>query len=165
MPSCVLNYVHYVYRSYKNSTLNTSLVYLPWPPTCRCRLVGVPPLTVYVVSLAMPSPSLSHLLNIPSVWLAGLVLCPSLLSYLDQGSGGEATPPSLTINTHTPNCPPPNPVITMNVVQGVKQYVTRMIKDSGAGMKVLLMDRETVSLGLVVMPTNGSLVPRLLHGG
>lgn len=33
----------------------------------------------------------------------------------------------------------------MNVVQGVKQYITRMIKESGAGMKVLLMDKETVS--------------------
>ena len=32
----------------------------------------------------------------------------------------------------------------MNVVQGVKQYITRMIKESGAGMKVLLMDKETV---------------------
>lgn len=34
--------------------------------------------------------------------------------------------------------------LEMNVVLGVKQYVTRMIKDSGAGMKVLLMDKETV---------------------
>ncbi len=33
----------------------------------------------------------------------------------------------------------------MNVVQGVKQYVTQMIKESGSGMKVLLMDKETVS--------------------
>ena len=33
----------------------------------------------------------------------------------------------------------------MDVVQGVKQYITRMIKESGAGMKVLLMDKETVS--------------------
>ena len=32
----------------------------------------------------------------------------------------------------------------MDVVVGVKQYITRMIKDSGAGMKVLLMDKETV---------------------
>ena len=33
----------------------------------------------------------------------------------------------------------------MNVSQAVKQYVTQMIKDSGAGMKVLVMDKETVS--------------------
>ena len=33
----------------------------------------------------------------------------------------------------------------MNVVHGVKQYITRMISESGAGMKVLLMDKETVS--------------------
>ena len=32
----------------------------------------------------------------------------------------------------------------MNVSQAVKQYVTQMIKDSGAGMKVLVMDKETV---------------------
>ena len=35
--------------------------------------------------------------------------------------------------------------VAMDVVQGVKQYITRMIKESGAGMKVLLMDKETVS--------------------
>ena len=29
----------------------------------------------------------------------------------------------------------------------VKQYVSKMIEDSGPGMKVLLMDRETVSGG------------------
>ncbi len=34
--------------------------------------------------------------------------------------------------------------LKMDVVVGVKQYITRMIKDSGAGMKVLLMDKETV---------------------
>ena len=33
---------------------------------------------------------------------------------------------------------------TMNVSQAVKQYVTQMIKDSGAGMKVLVMDKDTV---------------------
>ena len=37
----------------------------------------------------------------------------------------------------------------MDVVQGVKQYITRMIKESGAGMKVLLMDKQTVSHILV----------------
>lgn len=35
---------------------------------------------------------------------------------------------------------------TMNVVFAVKQYVSKMIEDSGPGMKVLLMDKETVSL-------------------
>lgn len=34
----------------------------------------------------------------------------------------------------------------MNVVHGVKQYITRMISESGAGMKVLLMDKETTSI-------------------
>ena len=33
----------------------------------------------------------------------------------------------------------------MDVVLGVKQYISKMIKESGAGMKVILMDRETVS--------------------
>ena len=33
----------------------------------------------------------------------------------------------------------------MNVILAVKQYVTKMIVDSGQGMKVLLMDKETVS--------------------
>ena len=37
----------------------------------------------------------------------------------------------------------------MDVVQGVKQYITRMIKESGAGMKVLLMDKQTVSHVLI----------------
>ena len=32
----------------------------------------------------------------------------------------------------------------MNVTLAVKQYVTRMIEDSGPGMKVLLMDKDTV---------------------
>jgi len=33
----------------------------------------------------------------------------------------------------------------MNVILAVKQYVSKMIDDSGPGMKVLLMDKETVS--------------------
>lgn len=32
----------------------------------------------------------------------------------------------------------------MNVTLAVKQYVSKMIENSGPGMKVLLMDRETV---------------------
>lgn len=35
---------------------------------------------------------------------------------------------------------------TMNVVAAVKMYVTRMAEDSGPGMKVLLMDKQTVSV-------------------
>lgn len=33
----------------------------------------------------------------------------------------------------------------MNVLAAVRMYVGKMIQDSGPGMKVLLMDRETVS--------------------
>ena len=33
----------------------------------------------------------------------------------------------------------------MNVITAVKQYISKMIEDSGPGMKVLLMDRETVN--------------------
>ena len=34
----------------------------------------------------------------------------------------------------------------MNVILAVKQYISKMIEDSGPGMKVLLMDKETVSV-------------------
>ncbi len=33
----------------------------------------------------------------------------------------------------------------MNVILAVKQYVAKMIEESGPGMKVLLMDRDTIS--------------------
>ena len=33
----------------------------------------------------------------------------------------------------------------MNVILAVKNYISKMIDDSGPGMKVLLMDKETVS--------------------
>lgn len=33
----------------------------------------------------------------------------------------------------------------MNVVAAVKTYVTKMTEDSGPGMKVLLLDKQTVS--------------------
>lgn len=33
----------------------------------------------------------------------------------------------------------------MNVTLAVKQYISQMIESSGPGMKVLLMDKETVS--------------------
>jgi len=32
----------------------------------------------------------------------------------------------------------------MNVILAVKNYISRMIDESGPGMKILLMDRETV---------------------
>lgn len=35
---------------------------------------------------------------------------------------------------------------TMNVVFAVKQYISKMIEDSGPGMKVLLMDKETTGI-------------------
>lgn len=34
----------------------------------------------------------------------------------------------------------------MNVILAVKQYISKMIEDSGTGMKVLLMDKETTSV-------------------
>ncbi|XP_003382629.1 PREDICTED: vacuolar protein sorting-associated protein 45-like [Amphimedon queenslandica] len=34
----------------------------------------------------------------------------------------------------------------MDVVRGVKQYVSRMIAEAGTGMKVLIMDKETISI-------------------
>jgi vacuolar protein sorting-associated protein 45 len=37
----------------------------------------------------------------------------------------------------------------MNVVAAVKMYVTRMTEESGPGMKVLLMDKQTVSLWVI----------------
>jgi hypothetical protein len=37
----------------------------------------------------------------------------------------------------------------MNVVAAVKMYITRMAEESGPGMKVLLMDKETVSLWII----------------
>lgn len=33
----------------------------------------------------------------------------------------------------------------MNVTLAVKQYISKMIESSGPGMKVLLMDKETVN--------------------
>ena len=34
----------------------------------------------------------------------------------------------------------------MDVIVAVRKYITKMIDDSGPGMKVLLLDKETVSL-------------------
>ncbi len=33
----------------------------------------------------------------------------------------------------------------MNLVVAIKNYISKMTEDSGPGMKVLLMDKETVS--------------------
>ena len=46
----------------------------------------------------------------------------------------------------------------MNVVVAVKQYISKMIEDSGPGMKLLLMDKETVSTRFVVKPEGASNV-------
>lgn len=34
----------------------------------------------------------------------------------------------------------------MNVIQAVKMYITKMTEESGPGMKVIVMDKETVRL-------------------
>lgn len=47
----------------------------------------------------------------------------------------------------------------MNVVFAVKQYISKMIEDSGPGMKVLLMDKETVSSLLLNIYVKEALPP------
>jgi vacuolar protein sorting-associated protein 45 len=37
----------------------------------------------------------------------------------------------------------------MNIVQSVRMYITKMCDESGPGMKLLLMDKETVSFAVV----------------
>ena len=34
----------------------------------------------------------------------------------------------------------------MNVIQAVKMYITKMTEESGPGMKVILMDKDTVMI-------------------
>ena len=51
----------------------------------------------------------------------------------------------------------------MNVILAVKQYVTKMIEDSGPGMKVLLMDKETVSGWLKLKTTVHNAIYDLLE--
>lgn len=34
----------------------------------------------------------------------------------------------------------------MNVIKSVQLYIEKMIEEAGPGMKILLLDRETVSL-------------------
>lgn len=36
----------------------------------------------------------------------------------------------------------------MNVIKAVQLYIDKMIEEAGVGMKILLMDRETVRLVL-----------------
>lgn len=36
----------------------------------------------------------------------------------------------------------------MNVIKAVQLYIDKMIEEAGVGMKILLMDRETVRLKL-----------------
>jgi hypothetical protein len=38
----------------------------------------------------------------------------------------------------------------MNIVQSVRMYITKMCDESGPGMKLLLMDKETVSFVVLV---------------
>lgn len=40
----------------------------------------------------------------------------------------------------------------MNVIEAVKMYITKMTEESGPGMKVILMDKETV--GFLLSPLN-----------
>lgn len=39
----------------------------------------------------------------------------------------------------------------MNVIQAVKLYITKMTEESGPGMKVIVMDKETVSDSLIIL--------------
>ena len=36
----------------------------------------------------------------------------------------------------------------MNVIKSVQLYIDKMIEEAGVGMKILLMDRETVSINI-----------------
>lgn len=42
----------------------------------------------------------------------------------------------------------------MNVILAIKQYISKMIEESGPGMKVLLMDKETVNFCFVLISLN-----------
>lgn len=37
----------------------------------------------------------------------------------------------------------------MNVISAVKLYITKMIDESGPGMKILLMDKQTVRRSII----------------
>ena len=38
----------------------------------------------------------------------------------------------------------------MDVIVAARKYITKMIEDSGPGMKVLMLDKETVSVATLV---------------
>lgn len=43
----------------------------------------------------------------------------------------------------------------MNVIKAVQLYIDKMIEEAGSGMKILLMDQDTVSFSaLVTSPAN-----------
>lgn len=42
----------------------------------------------------------------------------------------------------------------MNVVTALKFYITKMTEDSGPGMKVLLMDKQTVGINILYININ-----------
>ena len=46
----------------------------------------------------------------------------------------------------------------MNVTLAVKQYVSKMIETSGSGMKVLLMDKETVRKESITQTSRGEIL-------
>lgn len=43
-------------------------------------------------------------------------------------------------------------VATMNVIRAVQLYLEKMISEAGPGMKMLMMDRETVSPMMMMLP-------------
>ena len=55
----------------------------------------------------------------------------------------------------------------MNVILAVKNYISRMIDESGPGMKILLMDRETVRSRFckTVVAVTVTLPPVTMTGG
>jgi len=57
----------------------------------------------------------------------------------------------------------------MNVILAVKNYISRMIDESGPGMKILLMDRETVRSRfcktVVAVSVTVTLPPVTMTGG
>lgn len=42
----------------------------------------------------------------------------------------------------------------MDLIQAIKLYIIKMTEDCGPGMKVLLMDKSTVSILLNILYTN-----------
>ena len=48
----------------------------------------------------------------------------------------------------------------MNVIVAIKQYITKMIDESGPGMKVLLMDKETVCVAFYKSTINSTTLSK-----